>query len=63
MNLLFPFIGALFQAGSVVLDKAVLRIRGVRYAAVLGATFAFSFFVIFVIFLIYQPPFYLALLG
>lgn len=63
MNFIFPFLGAVLQAGSFTLDKVVLSVRRVTFKTYTGFSFPLIFLITLIIFLIFQPPLSLVLFS
>ena len=63
MNLLFPVLAAVLQAGSFTLDKVILSIRRVSFKTYTGVSFPLIFLITLVIFLIFRPPLSFGLLA
>lgn len=62
MNILFPVLAAVLQAGSFTLDKVVLSIRRVSFKTYTGVSLPLIFITL-VIFLIFRPPLSFGLLA
>ncbi len=56
MNFLFPIFAAVLQAGSFVLDKAILSIKRVTFKTYTGISFPLYFVATLIIFLIFRTP-------
>ena len=63
MNILFPIIAAVLQAGSSTLDKVVLSVRRIDYKTYTGVSFPLIFVFTLVIFLIFRPPLHIGLFA
>lgn len=61
MNLIFPVLAAVLQAGSFTLDKVVLSLRRIDYKTYIGISFPLYFAITLIIFLIFQPSLSLSL--
>mgnify|MGYP001584556089 CR=1 FL=1 len=62
MAFLFPVLAAFLQAGSVTLDKAILRMRHVNFRDYTGVSFPLIFLLTGIAFLIVRPPLHWELL-
>ncbi len=63
MNFLLPIIAAVLQASSFTIDKVILSFRKVDFKVYLGISFVLIFLINGIIFLLFQPPFSLALFA
>lgn len=61
MPFLIPLLSALFQAGSLTLDKLILSLRRMGWREYVGVSFPLSFLVILGLFLAVRPPLTLVL--
>ncbi|MDP3771886.1 MAG: DMT family transporter [bacterium] len=63
MSFFIPLLSAIFQAGSLTLDKIILSFRRMGWREYVGVSFPLSFLVVFALFLIVRPPLTLALFS
>ncbi|OGZ56306.1 MAG: hypothetical protein A3G60_00915 [Candidatus Ryanbacteria bacterium RIFCSPLOWO2_12_FULL_47_9c] len=56
MNAFFPLLAAVFQAGSLTLDKFVLSGHRVAHKTYIGVSFPLIFLIALVLFLLFRPP-------
>jgi len=56
MNLLFPFLAAVIQAGSYTLDKVTLSIKRIGFKEYTGASFPLIFLFTLIFFFVFRPP-------
>lgn len=63
MNVLFPILAAVLQAGSFTLDKVVLGVRHVSHRTYVVVSFPLIFLTALAIYFVVQPPLSWALLG